>query len=207
MASYASKHALQSLSNKPFVRTYTHKTWNFWSWWMFSISNDCYIVRDILCVDLSCTRDLTGELWLQTCIGSSLIPHCVYTASPYIHRSLVCNYTWQQNSYASVPTWWWFCSASFNLGRILILFCVLLLAKYQWGMCFWFCFTVYVIEFVSSQTGTWLEFPFALFCTAGWLKMLRTWRKQRDLESCMLAPSITTSVMICWRKYSVLLEW
>ena len=54
MVSYASKHALQYLSDKPFVcihavvlrpnlKTSGHT-------WTFSISNDCYIIRDIFYV-------------------------------------------------------------------------------------------------------------------------------------------------------------
>ena len=69
MASYTSKRASQSLSDKPFLRIYsvlrhihTHtcslKTSGHM--WTFSISNNCYIIRDVLCVVYSCTRDPTG---------------------------------------------------------------------------------------------------------------------------------------------------
>ena len=55
--------------------------------WTFDISNDCYIIGDILCVVYSCMRDLIGELCPPTHIGHSLIQHCVcvYPASPCIH--------------------------------------------------------------------------------------------------------------------------
>ena len=48
MASYASRHASQSLSDKPFLRIQCLKTSGHT--WMFSISNNCYIIGDILCV-------------------------------------------------------------------------------------------------------------------------------------------------------------
>ena len=46
LVSYGSKHALQSLSNKPFVCSCMHNLNGL----MFSILNDCYIIRGILCV-------------------------------------------------------------------------------------------------------------------------------------------------------------
>ena len=53
IVSYASKHASQSLSDKPFLPIQSSLTHNFKTsglTWMFSISNDCYIIGDILCV-------------------------------------------------------------------------------------------------------------------------------------------------------------
>ena len=71
MATYTSKHASHSLSNKPFLRvqcTQTHNLKTSGHMWTFSISNNCYIIRDILCVVQICTRDPTGELWPETSI-------------------------------------------------------------------------------------------------------------------------------------------
>ena len=89
MASYTSKHASQSLCDKPFLCihcTKTHNSKTSGHMWTFSISNDCSIITDILCVVYICTRDLTGELWPETCTGCSLIQHCVcILVSPYIH--------------------------------------------------------------------------------------------------------------------------
>ena len=76
MASYGSKHALQSVSDKTSVGTYT-KLENFTSYKDIQHMNDCYIIRDILCVVYSYMRDLTGELRPQTCTGYSLIQHCM----------------------------------------------------------------------------------------------------------------------------------
>ena len=53
MASYASKHTLQSLSDEPFLHiqcTQTHRLKTSCHMWTFSILNDCYIIGDILCV-------------------------------------------------------------------------------------------------------------------------------------------------------------
>ena len=48
MVSYAFKHTSQSFSDKPFVRICTHNLKPSGHMWMLSISNDCYIIRDIL---------------------------------------------------------------------------------------------------------------------------------------------------------------
>ena len=54
---------------------------------MFSISNDSYIIGDILCVVESCTRDPTGELRSKTHMGRSLILPwyivCIYCKPVY----------------------------------------------------------------------------------------------------------------------------
>ena len=50
MVSYASKHASQSLSNKPFVHRGMHNLNTSAHMWTFNISNDCYAIRHILCV-------------------------------------------------------------------------------------------------------------------------------------------------------------
>ena len=49
IVSYASKHASQSLSNKPFLLIQCNLKISG-RMWAFSISNDCYIIRGILCV-------------------------------------------------------------------------------------------------------------------------------------------------------------
>ena len=88
MARYASKRALQSLSNKPFLHiqcTQTHNLKPSGHIWMFSISNNCNIIGDILCVVQSCTRDLTRELRPKTRIGRSLIQHCVCILQVHIY--------------------------------------------------------------------------------------------------------------------------
>ena len=80
MVSYASKHASQCLSDKQFVRIQCTQTCNLKTsgyMWTFSISNDCCIIGDILCVVQTCTSDPTGELQPETCISHSLIQHCV----------------------------------------------------------------------------------------------------------------------------------
>ena len=60
---------------------------------MLSISNDCYIIGDSLCVIKTCTRDSTGELRPERHVSVILLyhMHCkgVCTASHYIHRYLV----------------------------------------------------------------------------------------------------------------------
>ena len=72
----------------------THITWKLdMHVWTFCILNDCSTIKDISDVVQSCMSDSTGKLQPQTCIGCSLMQHCVYTASPYTIRFLVCNYT------------------------------------------------------------------------------------------------------------------
>ena len=61
-ASYASKHAMQCLSDKPAVRTYMDNLKTTGHILTFCISNDCCTIGDIPCVIYSCMRDLTGEL-------------------------------------------------------------------------------------------------------------------------------------------------
>ena len=93
MVSYASKHALQSLSDKPFLRiqctctcTQTHNLKTSCHLWTFTKLNDSYIIEDILRVVQSCNRDPTGELRPETRIGCSLIRHfvCILQARIYI---------------------------------------------------------------------------------------------------------------------------
>ena len=50
LASYGSKHALWSLSDTPFVCTYTHNLKTTGHIWMFWILNDCSTIGDIPCV-------------------------------------------------------------------------------------------------------------------------------------------------------------
>ena len=50
MMSYGSRHASQSLSDKPFVRTCKHHLKTSNHIWKFVTSKDCYIIEGILCV-------------------------------------------------------------------------------------------------------------------------------------------------------------
>ena len=99
MASYGSKHSLLFFSNKPFVGPYRHNLKTTGYIWTFSTSNDLSTIGNIPCVVQSWKRYSTGELWFQTCIGCSLIQKCAYTASLYIHRYLVRNYTTPKLTY------------------------------------------------------------------------------------------------------------
>ena len=88
MARYICKHASQSLFHKPFLRIHVYSALRHITWdhtWKFSILNDCYSIRDILCVVQSCTGDPTGELRSETRIGHSLIYDivCIYCTSVY----------------------------------------------------------------------------------------------------------------------------
>ena len=53
--------------------------------WTFSISNYWYIIRNIISVVYSCTRDPTGELRPETRIGRSLIQHCVRILQAHLY--------------------------------------------------------------------------------------------------------------------------
>ena len=75
---YGSKHASQSLSDKQFVCTYTFNLKTTGYKWTSCVSNDCTTIGDIPCVVWSCMRDLTRELWPQTCTSHSLIQQCVF---------------------------------------------------------------------------------------------------------------------------------
>ena len=55
---------------------------------MFSISSNCYIIRDIPSVVQTCTRNLIGELRPKTHIGRSLIQHRVRILQAHIYVSL-----------------------------------------------------------------------------------------------------------------------
>ena len=84
MASSAFKHASQSLSDRPFLRIQCSLTLSLkisGLTWMFSKSNECYIIRHILCVFQSCTRDSTRELRPETPIGRFLIRVTVYVTN------------------------------------------------------------------------------------------------------------------------------
>ena len=81
MPSCTSKHASQSLSDKPFLRTQCTQTQHLKTsghMWTFSISKDYYNIGDIFCMVQGCTRDPTGELRPKTRIGCSLIHVFVY---------------------------------------------------------------------------------------------------------------------------------
>ena len=82
LVSYSSKHASQSLSNKPFVRTYTHNLKTIGHILTFSISNDFSTIGDISCVPWSCMRDPNEELYTapDTYQSFSDITLCAYTA-------------------------------------------------------------------------------------------------------------------------------
>ena len=94
-----SKHTSQSLSDKPFVHTYTQlenygsymdvvhieQLLDYWRHSLYGLE---------LHKRFDCKARATDLLWLLS--DTTL---CVYTASRYIHCYLVCNYTWQQNSH------------------------------------------------------------------------------------------------------------
>ena len=61
-----------------FVRTYTHVTWKLQVLYGYFAYRTNGLLSETFRVWLwSCMRDPTGELWPQTCIGRSLIQHCV----------------------------------------------------------------------------------------------------------------------------------
>ena len=102
LASHGSKIASQSPFSMPFVGAYMHTLKTTRYIWTFCVLNNCSAIADIIFVVLwSSMRYSIGELWPQVCISHSLTQHChAHTASPYIHRYLVCNFTWQQNSHS-----------------------------------------------------------------------------------------------------------
>ena len=91
MARYTSKHALQPLFGKPFFLTQCTYNYNLKTsgrMWKFSILNDYNIIGDIFCVDSSYTRDPTGELRSETCIGHSVIRRCVHILQDCINFAI-----------------------------------------------------------------------------------------------------------------------
>ena len=54
--------------------------------WIFSLSNDCYIIGHTVCVVQSCIRIPTGELRSQIHIVHSVVQHCVHIVQ--VHTSL-----------------------------------------------------------------------------------------------------------------------
>ena len=91
MASYAFKHASEPLSDKPFLHiqcTLTDNSKTSDHMWMFSLSNYCYIIGEILCAVQSCTRDPTGELQLETCIGRFLKQDYVHILQAHIYVAI-----------------------------------------------------------------------------------------------------------------------
>ena len=99
MAIYASKHASESLSYKPFVRTYTHDLKSTGPIRTFCISNDSSTIQRHSLWWLELHENFH---WRDTALGThrSFLHRtlCVYTESPYIHRYLVRNDAWQQTS-------------------------------------------------------------------------------------------------------------
>ena len=85
LVSYGSKHAWESLFNKPFSHTCTHNLKTTGHVWMFCVSDDWSMIEDILCVLYSCMRDLTGKVAPSTHQSFSDTTLCAYTANPYIH--------------------------------------------------------------------------------------------------------------------------
>ena len=64
-------------------------TWKLQSHiWTLCISNDCSITRDIPCV--VCVRNPTGDIQPQTCIGHSLIQHCVHMLQAVSYITIWC---------------------------------------------------------------------------------------------------------------------
>ena len=101
--SYGSKHALQSLSNKPFVCTYTHKSKTIGH-------TPCTPVYECSAYRTTALQLETFLKWLRVAWEIQLESYdprhalvilwytivCIY-CKPCIHRDLVGNYTWQQN--------------------------------------------------------------------------------------------------------------
>ena len=100
MVSYGSKHAQQSFSDKPFVHIYLSANFeNFKSY------DDIEHMKRLLCYRRHslCGLELHERSdWRATAPDMhrsfSDTTLCAYTASPYIHRYMVHNYAWQQNS-------------------------------------------------------------------------------------------------------------
>ena len=90
-------HGLFPISSLCALITHTSET--MWHIWTFCISNGHSTIEYIPCV---CVR-VAWEIWLESYgprHASVILQYttlCVYTASPYIHCYLVCNYAWQQN--------------------------------------------------------------------------------------------------------------
>ena len=76
----------------------TCKTWKLQLIYGWSAYQMTALLSKTFLVWFTVARDSSGELLPQTRIICSLIQNCVYIASRYIHRYLVRNYAWQQNS-------------------------------------------------------------------------------------------------------------
>ena len=85
LASYGSKHAFQSLSDKQFVCTYMPSMKSTGHIWMFCILNDCSTIR-------------TGELEPQLCINFIKIKLCVG-----MMQASTCITIWYANTYHETP--------------------------------------------------------------------------------------------------------
>ena len=90
LAYYSSKHITQFFSNQPFVWSYTHDLKTTGYVWTFSTSNDFFNIAHIPCVVKSCKRDPTEALRPQTCIGHSLIQHCVSILQASTYNTVWC---------------------------------------------------------------------------------------------------------------------
>ena len=90
LASYDPKHASQSLSDKPFVHSYTLNRKTTGHIWTLCIRNECSTIRHSLCALESYMRDPTGELWPHTHTSHALIQHCVHILQARIYIAFWC---------------------------------------------------------------------------------------------------------------------
>ena len=87
---YVSKHSFQFLSGKSFVCPFTNNLQTTSHVWMFSISNDCSTIEDILCLGLSRMRDPTRKPRPQTPIDRSLLQHFVHILQACTYLAVWC---------------------------------------------------------------------------------------------------------------------
>ena len=91
---YGSKHTSQCLSNKPFVHTYTHITWNFRSYVdILHIQQLLYYQRQSLCGSKLHERANWRAMFPDTHGSFSDTLLSVYTVSLYIHCHM-CIWPW-----------------------------------------------------------------------------------------------------------------
>ena len=91
LVSYGSKHASQSLFNKPFCILQVI--------YRFSVYQTIALLSKTFLVCLRVAWEILLESYApDTHQSFSDTALCVYTASPYIHPYFVSNYAWQQNS-------------------------------------------------------------------------------------------------------------
>ena len=79
LASYGSKHALQSLSNMPFPTYYTHNSKTKGCITTLYLLNNRSTIRDIYSLGQSCMHDTICKIWIQTCTTTaSRYDFCAY---------------------------------------------------------------------------------------------------------------------------------